>query len=134
LGTIRRGWSFPEEPVAIDPRSQDLVFRGVGRAGVVLSSEGPPNRAARMLEAERKRTARALPSVPVHLVQCGNAEGQVPLRKLTKQVQKLKSTLTKQEVAEVNKRLTALGGTRLPIPKGVDPARARPDRKGIRGR
>ena len=42
--------------------------------------------------------------------------------------------LTKQEVAEVNKRLTALGGVKLPVPKGVDPMRARPDRKGMRGR
>ena len=30
--TISRGWDFGEEPVAVDPRTQDLVFRGVGRA------------------------------------------------------------------------------------------------------
>lgn len=134
LGTIRRGWSFPEEPVAIDPRSQDLVFRGVGRPGVLLVSEGPPNRAGRLLENERKRTARVLPSVPIHLIQCGNGEGQVPLHKLPQAVRKLKPTLTRHEVAAVDKRLTALGGARLPIPKGIDPTRMRPDRRAIRGR
>ena len=56
LGTIRRGWNFPDEPVAVDPRTQDLVFRGVGRAGVVLVGECPSGRVGRLLESERKRT------------------------------------------------------------------------------
>jgi hypothetical protein len=134
LGTIRRGWTFDEEPVAVDPRTQDLVFRGVGRAGVVLVSEGPAHRAKRLLESERKRVTRVLPNVPVTLVQVGNDEGQVALPKLPRTVQKLKPTLTKPETAEVSKRLRALGAARLPIPKGVDPTRARPDRKGLKGR
>ena len=134
LGTIRRGWTFGEEPVAVDPRTQDLVFRGIGRAGVVLVSEGPANRVGKLLESERKRTARVISGAPVILIQCGNDEGQVPLRSLPRAVQKLKPKLTKAEVGEVGKRLTALGGVRLPVPKGVDPTRARPDRKGMRGR
>ncbi|MTG89700.1 DUF4191 family protein [Cellulosimicrobium sp. BIT-GX5] len=134
LGTIRRGWTFDEEPVAIDPRTQDLVFRGVGRAGVVLVSEGPAHRAKRQLEAERKRVARVLPNVPITLIQVGDDEGQVALPKLPRTVQKLKPTLTKPETAEVSKRLRALGVSRLPIPKGIDPTRARPDRKGLKGR
>lgn len=134
LRTIRRGWDFPEEPVAVDPRTQDLVFRGVGRPGVVLVGEGPKHRVQRLLDAERKRIARILPNVPVTMLQVGQEEGQVSLRKLPRTVQKLKPTLTKQEAAEVTKRLKALGGTRLPLPKGVDPYRARPDRKGMRGR
>ena len=56
------------------------------------------------------------------------------LRKLANTVRKLRPKLTKQEVSEVDKRLTSLGGVRLPIPKGIDPTRARPDRKGMRGR
>ena len=38
------------------------------------------------------------------------------------------------EVTEVARRLRALGGVRMPVPKGVDPLKARPDRKGMRGR
>ena len=134
LGTIRRGWTFPDEPVAVDPRTQDLVFRGVGRAGVVLISEGPPSRIAKLLEAERKRTARVVSGVPITIIQSGDAAGQVPLRKLPRAVQRLKPTLTKQETSEIIKRLNALGAVRLPVPKGIDPLRARPDRKGMRGR
>lgn len=134
LRTIRRGWEFPEEPVAIDPRTQDLVFRGVGRPGVVLVGEGPSNRIGKLLEVERKKVARVLPNVTIHLIQAGNGDGQVPLRKLPRAVQRLKPTLNKLETAEVTKRLRALGGARLPVPKGVDPYRARPDRKGMRGR
>ena len=133
LRTLRRGWTFVEEPVAIDPRSQDMVFRGVGRPGVVLVGEGTGN-VTRLLEAERKRTARVLPSVPVTVIVSGRGEGQVPLRKLPVAVRKLKPKLTKPEVAEVTKRLQALGGARLPVPKGIDPLRMRPDRKGMRGR
>ncbi|WP_149202888.1 DUF4191 domain-containing protein [Actinotalea subterranea] len=134
LRTIRRGWDFPEEPVAVDPRSQDLVFRGIGRAGIVLVAEGPGSRSAKLLDAERRKITRILPNVPVTLIQAGTGEGQVPLPKLARTVQKLKPTLTKQEVAEITKRLRALGGARLPVPKGIDPYRVRPDRKGMRGR
>ncbi|WP_448072290.1 DUF4191 domain-containing protein [Georgenia yuyongxinii] len=134
LGQIRRGWNIQEQPVAVNPRTQDLVFRMVGRPGIVLVSEGPGHRVQRLLDDERRKVARVAPNVPVHLVQCGNDEGQVPLAKLVGHVQKLKGKLTPAEVAAVAKRLQALGSARMPIPKGVDPMRARPDRKGMRGR
>ena len=134
LGTIRRGWNIEEQPVAIEPRHQDVVFRVVGRPGVVLISEGPSHRVKRMLEAERRKINRVAPNVTVHFVQVGRDEGQVPLPKLVKTIQRLRNTLTKAEVAAVSKRLRALQSSRPPIPKGVDPLRARPDRKGMRGR
>ena len=134
LGTLRRGWTFTQEPVAVDPRTQDLVFRGVGRPGVVLVGEGPSHRVGKLLEAERKRTARVVSGAPIHLIQVGDGEGQVPLRKLPRAVTKLKPQLTKDEVAVVLRRVTSLGAAKLPVPKGIDPTRARPDRKGMRGR
>jgi hypothetical protein len=134
LGTIRRGWEFDTEPVAMDPRTKDLVFRGIGRPGILLVGEGPAGRIDRLLESERKRTARVLPTVPITLMQVGTGKDQIELRLLPRKVQRLKPTLTKQEVVEVSKRMRALGAMRLPIPKGVDPMRARPDRKGQRGR
>ena len=132
LGTIRRGWSFPEDPVLIDPKTQDVVFRGVGRPGVVLITEGPAKRVVRLVEKEEKRMKRILPGVPVTVIQVGHEEGQVPVSKLVRTVQKLKPRLNRAELAEVNKRLQALGQVKLPIPKGIDPMRARPDRKGLR--
>ena len=47
---------------------------------------------------------------------------------------RMKPNITKDEVSEVAKRLRALGGVRPPIPKGIDPTRARPDRRATRGR
>ncbi|PJI93461.1 DUF4191 domain-containing protein [Luteimicrobium subarcticum] len=135
LGSVRRGgWSFADEPVAFDARTQDMVFRGVGRPGVLLVSEGTTGRSTRLLDAEKKRTARVLPGVPIVTLEVGSAAGQVPLRKVVSTVQKMRPQMTKAEVAEVSKRLRALGGAKLPIPKGIDPMRARPDRKGMRGR
>lgn len=135
LGTIKRGWSIEEEPVAIDPRTQAMVFRAVGRPGVLLISEGGTRAVQqRLLEQERKRVSRLVPDVPTTLLQVGRDEGQVPLPELASKVRKQKAKITKLEVAEVNKRLTALGKIRMPVPKGIDPTRMRPDRKGMRGR
>ncbi|MEJ5945647.1 DUF4191 domain-containing protein [Pseudokineococcus basanitobsidens] len=134
LRSIRRGWDFPEQPVAVDPRTQDSVFRGLGRAGVVLVGDGPPHRVGKLLEAERRKVARVVPSVPVHVLQAGRGEDQVPLPKLARRVQRLKPVMTKGELSQVSSRLRAIGGMRMPVPKGVDPMRARPDRKAARGR
>ncbi|MHB1063123.1 MAG: DUF4191 domain-containing protein [Georgenia sp.] len=134
LGEIRRGWNVEEQPVAINPRTQDLVFRMVGRPGIVLVSEGPSSRVKRLLEEEKRKVSRVVPNVAVHFVEYGNEQGQVPLGKIVKTVQKLPRKLTAAEVAAVSKRLQSLGATKMPIPKGIDPMKARPDRKGMRGR
>jgi hypothetical protein len=134
LRSVRRGWNVEEQPVAVDPRTQDLVFRAVGRPGVVLVTEGPLPRVNRLADNERKRLNRVLPEVPVVVVHAGEGENMVPLRKLGRHVMRMKPVLTKTEVSEVAKRLRALGAARPPIPKGVDPNRMRPDRKATRGR
>jgi len=135
LGNLRRGWNVEKEPVAIDPRTQDLVFRAVGRPGVVLVTEGPLPRVTRLAEKERKRIARVLgQDIPVTVVHAGPGEGQVPLSKIATRLARLRPALSKSEVSEVARRLRALGGTRPPIPKGVDPMRLRPDRRAPRGR
>ncbi|MDR2722638.1 MAG: DUF4191 domain-containing protein [Cellulomonadaceae bacterium] len=134
MGTVRGGWLFEDEPVAVNPRGGDLVFRGVGRAGVVLVSEGPAARVARLLDDERRKVQRVVPGsdLPIALIQMGDEPGQVPLTKLARTISKLKPKLTKAEVDQLSRRLKALGGVRLPMPKGVDPTRMRPSRKGMR--
>lgn len=135
MKNIRRGWFVEEEPVAIDPRTRDLVFRAVGRPGVALVTEGPVPRVNRLVDGERKRVTRVLgPNVPVLVLHVGDGEGQVPLRKLNTKLMRSKAVLTKTEAAQVAARLKALGGARPPIPKGIDPTRMRPDRKGVKGR
>ncbi|VXB61282.1 conserved hypothetical protein [Arthrobacter sp. 9V] len=133
LGTLRRGWVTQDQPVAVNPRTQDAVFMAIGRPGVVLVSEGPTHRVKPLVDAERKRLTRILPNVTIHVLESGRGEGQVPLNKLAKTMGKLKNELTKVEVNAVSKRINSLGN-RLPIPKGIDPYKARPDRKAARGR
>jgi F0F1-type ATP synthase assembly protein I len=133
LGTLKRGWITEDQPVAVNPRTQDAVFRAIGRPGVVLVSEGPTHRVRPLVDAERKRLARILPNVTVHVIESGRGEGQVPLSQVAKKMNKLDKELTKLEVSAVAKRISSLGN-RLPIPKGIDPYKARPDRKAARGR
>jgi F0F1-type ATP synthase assembly protein I len=133
LGTLKRGWITEDQPVAVNPRTQDAVFRAIGRPGVVLVSEGPTHRVRPLVDAERKRLARILPNVTVHVIESGRGEGQVPLSQIAKKMNKLDKELTKLEVSAVAKRISSLGN-RLPIPKGIDPYKARPDRKAARGR
>jgi hypothetical protein len=135
LKNIRRGWYVEDEPVAIDPRTRDLVFRAIGRPGVALVAEGPVQRVQRLVDGERKRITRVLgPNVPILVIHVGDGEGQVPLRRLNSTLMRSRAALTKTEVSQVIGRLRALGGVRPPIPKGIDPTRVRPDRRGVRGR
>jgi hypothetical protein len=143
LSSLRRGWYFEQQPVAAeagragDMTSAVMVFRATGRPGVVLVAEGPPVRATKLAEAERKKISRiAGASVPVTVLRIGEGGGEdeVSVRKVTNKIQRMKPVLTKEEVTAVNKRLKAMGGMRPPLPAGVDPNRMRMDRKSMRGR
>jgi hypothetical protein len=132
MSLLRRGWIMPEEPVAVNPKSRDLIFRAVGRPGVVLVTEGPASRVKTLVTAEKVKLRRILPDVPVHVINSGTQEGQVRLQDLVKTMKKLPAKITKEEVYAVDKRLTSMQHNSLPIPKGIDPARVRPSRKGPR--
>ncbi|WP_411734320.1 DUF4191 domain-containing protein [Paeniglutamicibacter sp.] len=132
MSVLRRGWILKDEPVAVNPRTKDLVFMGIGRAGVVLVTEGPNTRVRTLVDAERKRMGRVLPNVPIHVINAGNEEGQTPLAEVGKKMKKLPKSISKLEISAVDKRLSTLGSAKLPIPKGIDPNRARPNRKQMR--
>ena len=124
------------EPVAFT-KDQDLVWRLVGRPGVVLIAEGPSTRTRRMLAEEERKVHRLLSTVPIHTLQVGTDAGQVRLTDLTKTLRQLPTkptSLTDSEITQVSKRLTSMAGKNLPIPKHIDPNRVRPDRRAMRGR
>lgn len=133
LSSIRRGWSYQQEPIAADaggsrdPRQTAIVYRAVGRAGVVLIAEGPAAKAAKLLASERRRTSRLVPNVPVHGFRVGAGKGPevVDIADLVSRMNKLDKKLTKHEVPVIDKRLRSIGGVRPPIPAGVDPNRLR---------
>lgn len=125
--SLKRGWVGSEMPVAVNGKTQDAVYRAVGRGGVVLISEGPRTRTARMLDEEKRKIVRIGGNVGVTVISVGPDEDAVPLHRLARRLTRIKPTLTKAEVLAVNNRLNSMG-TKLPIPKGVDPMKARPQR------
>lgn len=124
---LRGGWIGNEMPVAVNGKTQDAVYRAVGRGGVALISEGPVSRTKRMLDDEQRKVSRVLPNVPITLISVGHDEGTVELYRLPATLRKTKRTLTKPEVLAVSNRLNSLQSS-LPIPKGIDPLKARPQR------
>lgn len=126
--SLRRGWRGNEMPVAVNPKTQDAIYRAVGRPGVVLIAEGPKSRTNRMLEEERRKVGRVLPNVPVSTLHVGPDAGSVELHRINRSLGKFKRTLTRAEVVAVSNRLSSLSGNQLPIPKGIDPLRVRPQR------
>ncbi|RKT04349.1 uncharacterized protein DUF4191 [Streptomyces sp. 3211.6] len=127
LDNVGRGWSTT--PAVAMNRSQDIVHRAVGKAGVVLIAEGNPNRVKSLLAAEKKKLARIMPDVPVHDFIVGNGEGEVPLKKVRTTLLKLPRVLAGPQITQVNDKLRAMGDlmSNMPIPKGPVPGR------GMRG-
>lgn len=142
LQSLKRGWAIEQEPVAVEGGrninmiDSAMIYRAVGRPGVVLVAEGPRGRATRLLAAEIKRTSRLVPNVPIHTYRLGtdNGDDAVPHKDLTRRMGKLKKQLTKHEVTEVNRRLHALSRLKAPIPAGIDPAKVRQMSRGQRRR
>ena len=126
--SLKRGWRGSEMPVAVNGKTQDAVYRAVGRGGVVLIGEGPKSRTTRMLEDERRKVQRVLPNVPVGLIFVGPDQDSVELHKLAGSLRRFKNTLTKAEVVAISNRLASLGQNAMPIPKGVDPFKVRAQR------
>ena len=126
---LRGGWQVTPG-VAVN-KNQDLISRVVGKPGVILISEGPSNRVVPMLAAERRKTARWVPDIPIYELQVGNEAGQITLSKLQRSLTKLPRNLRGGEITEMRRRLDAVSqvGGGLPVPKGPMPTSARQVRR-----
>ena len=129
--SLRGQWKTSDMPVAFNARTQDVLFRAVGRPGIVLFTESSGSASKKLLSDERRRVQRILPTVPVHHLQVGG-DGGVRLADLKGAVKKLPKKLTKAEILAVDARLESLQQQQLPIPKGIDPNRMRPSRSQLR--
>ncbi|MER7839214.1 DUF4191 domain-containing protein [Streptomyces sp. NPDC096040] len=134
LDNVGRGWTTT--PAVAMNRSQDVVHRAVGKAGIVLVAEGNPNRVKTLLAAEKRKMARIVADVPVHDVIVGTGEGQVELKKLRTTMLKFPRVLTGPQVTSTNDRLRAMGDlmSNMPLPKGPMPKGMRMPKGGPRGR
>jgi len=125
--SLRRSWTGSEIPINFN-KSQDAVYRAVGKGGVVLIGEGPRSRTQPMLDKERANVRRVLPEVPVHFIYVGPDPDATPLHRIVPTLGTYKRVLNRSEIQAVSKRLQSLGKNGLPIPKGIDPTRVRAPR------
>ena len=56
LGNINKaGFNFPQEPVWVDPKTKDAIWRGTGYNGIYLLGEGDYNRVKRAMDRQEQR-------------------------------------------------------------------------------
>lgn len=136
LGLLKRGWTV-DNAIAFN-RQQDVVHRVVGPPGIILVGEGNPGRVKGLLSSERRRHERVATETPVHEIVCGSDEsqGQVPLSKLARRIQKMKRQVKPAEITDILARLKAIDSSRpaVPMPKGPVPTSMKGLRGNMRGR
>jgi len=131
LQTMRGEWRVT--PAVAFNRNMDLVHRVVGRPGVVLVGEGNSHAQLRQLISDQKRRiGRVAPDTPIYDLVVGDGDGQVPLRRLQREMVKLPRNLNRKAIGAVEGRMRALGGTNVPLPKGPMPKSAKIPRGKMR--
>ncbi|MCV7102176.1 DUF4191 domain-containing protein [Mycobacterium palustre] len=86
----------------------DAVHRVLGRPGVILVGEGSATRVKPLLAQEKKRTARLVGEAPIYDIIVGNDEGEVPLAKLERHLNRLPHNITVKQIDTLESRLAAL--------------------------
>lgn len=125
--SLGRSWSASETPVGINPKTQDAVYRTVGRGGVVVVGEGSRGRLTRLVNDERSKAARVAHGVPVTVLYVGHGDDEVAIADLAKTIKKLPKVIDKATMAAVIRRIESVSQSisSLPIPKGIDPTKVR---------
>jgi hypothetical protein len=127
---LGRNWNASEMPVGVNPRTQEAVYRAVGRGGVVIVGEGARGRLTRLVNDERAKVKRVASGVPVHVFYIGHGEDEVAIKDLASTIKALPKKIDRATMAAVIKRIDSVSQsvTSLPIPKGVDPTKVRAPR------
>ncbi len=128
--SLGRRWQGSETPVGVNPKTQEAVYRAIGRGGVVIVGEGSRGRLTRLINDERSKVQRVASGVPVTVFYVGHGEDDVPIAKLASRIKALPKTVDRATMAAVIKRVESVSQSlaSLPIPKGIDPTRARAPR------
>lgn len=126
LGNLRGQWRIQQ---AVAGTSHlDAVHRVIGKPGVILVAEGSPTRVKSLLAQEKKKAARVVGDTPIYEIMVGNDEGQVPLKKLEKHINKLPKNIDRKRMDTLESRLSALSGRQSGgpgLPKGPLPPGAK---------
>ena len=105
----------------------DVVHRVVGAPGIILVGEGEPHRLKPLMEQQKKRLNRIAKKIPVYEFIVGDGEGQVPLKKLQREIMKLPRNYKKNAVPGMAARVESMdaqsgpgaGLPKGPLPKGA---------------
>lgn len=154
----KAGFNFPQEPVWIDPKTKDAIWRGTSLNGIYLIGEGEYGRVMKAMDRQEHeiKGVTAGSSIPVYRIAVGHGPKQVQLKDVRKAVTHAKSyeptnhknkliakihprrrfLLTKAEQETLNDRLRTLQAKKgYGIPKGIDPNHPqRISRRAMRGR
>lgn len=128
--SLGRNWQSSEMPVGVNPRTQEAVYRAIGRGGVVVVGEGARGRLTRLVADERSKVTRVASGVPVTSIYVGHGEDEVEISQLAKTIKKLPKAIDRTTMAAVIKRVESVSQSlsSLPIPKGIDPTKVRAPR------
>jgi hypothetical protein len=124
LQSLRGAWVVT--PTVAFSGKRDLVHRVVGRPGIILVGEGRKARVQTLLKQASRKTGRVSGDVAVHEINVGSAPGQIALSDLRTHLMKLPRAIKTKQIGPLDRKLHALGGTDLPIPKGPIPNLRRP--------
>lgn len=127
---LGRKWQASDLPVGVNPKTQEAVYRAIGRGGIVVIGEGARGRLTRLIKEESAKAQRVANGVPLNVFYVGHGEDDIPLDKLTKTIKKLPKAINKATMAAVVKRMASVSQSlaSLPIPKGIDPTKVRAPR------
>lgn len=128
--SLGRSWQASETPVGINPKTQEAVYRTIGRGGIVVVGEGARGRLTRLVNEERSKAQRVAHGVPVTVLYVGHGEDEVAIADLSKTIKKLPKAIDKATMAAVIRRVDSVSQSlsSLPIPKGIDPTKVRSQR------
>ena len=123
---LRRSWRGNDTPIRMN-KNQDIVYRVVGKPGVVIVSEGVRSRVAPLVEDARREVQRIVPGVPVNLLHVGS-DG-LTLKEFFPALYKIKGRVRPAEIVVVSNRLNSIAKTPASMmPKGIDPTKMRAPR------
>ncbi|BDR52800.1 membrane protein [Bombiscardovia nodaiensis] len=134
----KAGFDFPQDPVWLDPKTKDAVWRGTGRSGIYLIGEGDYGRVMKAMDRQEDEIHRITrgSAIPIYKISVGRGDKQVPLEKLQKTVIRKKVKLTPTELDQLKARLKTLQmrNNALNMPKGMDPTKMHMSRRALRGK
>ena len=128
--SLGRKWVASDMPVGINPKTQEAVYRAIGRGGIVVVGEGARGRLTRLINEERTKAQRVAHGVPVNVYYVGHGEDDIAIGDLAKTIKKLPKAIDKATMAAVIRRIESVSQSlsSLPIPKGIDPTKVRAQR------